>query len=138
MQFKFLEHFSDLGKLFMRIGLGLSYMFIHGHSKIMGGPDTWHGLGGRMEYLGIDFLPTFWGFMAAFAEFFGGLFLILGLFYRPAVFLLAVTMVVAAVYHMADGDPITTTSHSLKMAIVFIGMIFMSPGKYSLDRYVFR
>lgn len=138
MRFKFLDHFSDFGKLIIRVGLGVTYMFVHGLSKITGGPDTWQGLGSSISYVGIDFLHTFWGFMAAFAEFFGGLFLLLGLFYRPALFLLSITMIVAAIYHMSSGDPITTTSHSLKMAIVFIGMIFMSPGRYSLDRKVFR
>ncbi len=133
MQFKFLERFSGLGMLFLRIGLGLTYMFVHGYGKITGGTETWQGLGSRMSNLGIEFMHTFWGFMAAFAEFFGGLFLLLGLFYRPALVLLAITMIVATIYHIESGDPLTTTSHSMKMAIVFIGMLFLSPGRYSID-----
>ena len=138
MQFKFLENFSNFAMLFMRIGLGLSYMLIHGWSKITGGPETWEGIGSRMSYVGVEFMPVFWGFMASFAEFFGGLLLLLGLFYRPAVALLAITMFVATAYHLGTGDGWGGSAHSLKMAVVFIGMLFMTPGRYSLDRILFK
>ena len=108
-------------------------MFIHGYGKITGGPERWEGLGSSMSYFGIEFLHTFWGFMAAFAEFFGGLLLLLGLFYRPALVLLAITMIVATVHHIESGDPLTTISHSMKMGIVFIGLLFLSPGRFSID-----
>jgi len=72
-----------LGLMIIRLGLGIAFM-IHGAPILMGGPEKWQVLGGAMGYLGINFLPTFWGFMAAFSEFFGALFLILGLFFKPA------------------------------------------------------
>ena len=73
----------DLGLLIIRIGIGISFM-IHGYPKLVGGVETWKELGEVMQMVGINFVPAFWGFMAAFAEFFGGLFLMLGLFFAPA------------------------------------------------------
>ena len=41
---------------------------------------------------GIGFLPTFWGFRAAFAEFFGALAVVLGFLTRPGAILVAINM----------------------------------------------
>ncbi|MEZ4689878.1 MAG: DoxX family membrane protein [Ignavibacteria bacterium] len=60
---------SDLGILIIRIGIGISFILVHGLGKITGGPALWEKLGGAMSSFGINFLPTFWGFMAAFSEF---------------------------------------------------------------------
>ena len=68
----------DRALLILRIGMGLMF-FLHGYPKMMGGMEKWHGLGAYgMGSIGIHFLPTFWGFMAAFSECIGGLMIILG------------------------------------------------------------
>lgn len=108
-------------------------MFIlHGYPKIMGGAQVWNGLGQAMAVLGITFSPGFWGFMAAFSELVGGIALVLGLFIRPFCALLTITMVVAAGMHLAKGDGIMGASHAIELAIVFVSLIFLGPGKYSL------
>ena len=58
----------DLGLLIARIGMGAGFIYYHGWAKLMGGPERWEGLGGAMARYGIEFWPTFWGFMAAFSE----------------------------------------------------------------------
>ena len=126
----------DLGLLILRIGIGIMFM-IHGWPKIAGGAEMWTAIGGSMTNLGIDFAPTFWGFMAAFAEFFGGLFLALGLFWRPVLMLLVITMIVAAIHHLTAGDGIGGSSHAIEAGIVFFGLIFIGPGRYSLDANFF-
>ncbi|MFW5967447.1 MAG: DoxX family protein, partial [Persicimonas sp.] len=73
LKLEFLEKYGDVGLLLMRIGLGASFI-VHGWPKISGGPAQWEQLGSRLEAVaGIGFLPEFWGFMAAFAEFGGGI-----------------------------------------------------------------
>ena len=67
MLFQKLERCSDVGLLIIRVGIGGIFMG-HGFPKIMGGVELWTRLGGSMSMLGIDFLPAFWGFMAAFSE----------------------------------------------------------------------
>src|SRR5690349_759014 len=99
MLFTRLDKYRDEGLLLLRIGIGIMFM-VHGCPKIMGGAEKWEGLGNSMGSLGIHFWPVFWGFMAAFAEFGGGILLALGLFFRPAAFLLFVTMFVAVIKHL--------------------------------------
>src|SRR5437867_3299848 len=95
MNLSFLAKYREGAMLFLRIGLGALFV-IHGLPKIMGGPRAWTELGHAMSYIGMKSFPAFWGFMAAFSECFGGIFVILGLFFRPACILLTITMAVAA------------------------------------------
>jgi putative oxidoreductase len=128
-----LGKYRNTGLLLIRLGLGVMFM-IHGFPKIMGGVDTWKGLGGSMKLIGIDFLPVMWGFMAAATETFGGFLLILGLFFRPVNILLVFTMVIAALVHFNKGDGIDGASHAIELAVVFFGLLFVGPGKYSIDK----
>ena len=121
-------------------------MFVlHGEGKMFGGPEKWLNLGGAMEDLGINFAFTFWGFMAAFAEFGGGILLILGLLFRPACFLMFSTMFVAASVHWFDAAEAGETlkgkimegSHAVELGMVFLALLFTGPGKYSVDSKLF-
>lgn len=128
-----LSKYSDVGLLIIRVGLGVMFL-MHGYPKVMGGPEKWEKLGGAMGNVGITFLPVFWGFMAAIAEAGGGILLALGLFFRPACILLAFTMLIAATVHIKDEGTIMSASHSIEVGIVFLGLIFTGPGKYSVDK----
>jgi len=121
-----------LGLLLMRIGLGIMFV-LHGWPKISGGPERWAGVGGAMVNWGIDFAPTFWGFMASISEFGGGILLLTGLFFRPTCVLLFITMLVATTMHLKNGDPFTDYSHALELAIVFFSLCFTGPGRFSLN-----
>lgn len=126
----------DFGLLLLRVGIGIMFM-LHGWPKIAGGPEKWTALGGALETFGIYFAPGFWGFMAAFAEFFGGLFFALGLFWRPTLLLLVITMIVAAAKHLAAGDGLMGSSHAIEAGIAFLGLLIIGPGRYSLDAKFF-
>ncbi len=132
MLFRQLDKYRNLGLFILRFGIGICFM-IHGYPKLAGGPAMWAKIGGVMSMVGISFAPAFWGFMAAFSEFFGGLLLLLGFFFRPANLLLFVTMVMATTMHFAKGDDFNTASHALELGIVFLSLIFVGPGAYSLD-----
>ena len=121
-----------IGLLILRIGLGCMFLF-HGAPKMFGGPEEWKDTGMAMKSLGIGFMPMFWGIMAAISEFIGGLCLILGLFFRPACVLLTVTMMVAAVSNLAEGEGLMGASHPIEVGIVFLSFILIGAGKYSLD-----
>src|SRR5690606_41594868 len=124
--------YKDLGLLLMRIGLGLFFITIHGFPKLAGGPEMWAGVGSAMSNINIHFFPTFWGFMAALAEGLGGLFLLLGLFYRPACIFLLFTMIRAGIYHLSAGDGMAVGSRALDMAIVCFVLVFVGTGHDSL------
>ena len=128
-----LGKYRNTGLLLIRIGLGVMFI-IHGFPKLAGGPNGWIDLGGSMKVIGIDFLPIFWGFMAAVAEGVGGLLLVLGLFFRPANAMLVFTMIIAALVHFGKGDGLSGASHAIELGFVFLGLIFIGPGKYSVDK----
>ncbi|QNF33911.1 DoxX family protein [Adhaeribacter swui] len=124
------------GLLLLRVGIGWAFM-LHGFPKLKGGPEFWEQVGGSMANLGITFAPLFWGFMGGFAEFVGGFLLLLGLFFRPVTLLLFITMCVATVSHISNGDDFNGYSHALESAILFISLYFIGPGKISIDNKIF-
>jgi putative oxidoreductase len=133
LKFQFLAGYKNIGLLIIRLGLGMSFV-VHGFPKMFGGPHVWQKVGGAMSAFGVHVAPTFWGFMAAFAELGGGILMILGFYFRPAVLSMAITMSVALRMHLSKGDPFNTYSHALELAIVFVGLLFVRPGRFSLDR----
>jgi putative oxidoreductase len=132
MKLRFLGAYKSGGLLLARLGIGLSFV-LHGYPKMFGGPEYWERLGAAMGAVGIDFLPTFWGFMAAFAEFGGGILMMLGFYFRPAMLLMATTMGVAMRMHLAKGDGFNDYSHAMELGIVFLCLLFVGPGKLSID-----
>jgi len=122
----------DIGLLIIRVGLGAS-MIAHGYPKLLN-PDKWGWLGSQMVHLGVNFAPEVFGFLAGFVETFGGLFLLIGLFFRTTNLALAFTMFVAFMYHLNQNDPYGPTSHALELLCVFIGLSLIGPGKFSLAK----
>ncbi|MGH9813005.1 MAG: DoxX family protein, partial [Candidatus Acidiferrales bacterium] len=84
-----LDRAQPFGLLFLRLGIGLMFVLVHGWPKISGGVQIWERLGLNV---GLTVVPAFWGFLAAASEFIGGLCLITGFLFRPACALLAATM----------------------------------------------
>ncbi len=134
----FLSRNRDAGILILRIGLGGFFIWAHGWGKLAGGIERWEQLGGAMKYFGITFWPAYWGFMATLAESLGALLVLLGFLFRPACMMLTITMIVAAVfsYYSAPGKipPLAAASSAIHMAIVFFALMFIGPGRYSVDR----
>ncbi len=130
------ERSRDVGLLVLRIGLGIMFIY-HGLPKIMAGPEMWNMLGQNTARFGITFAPTFWGFMAAFAEFGGGILILIGLLTRLACFLLVINLMVAASMHLATATDLAKgfgeASHAIEDGIVFLALIFIGAGRYSLD-----
>lgn len=131
-----LNKYSDAGTLFLRIGIGFAFIFVHGWGKMFGGPELWTKLGGSMANLGITFAPTFWGFMAAAAEFGGGILILFGLFTRPAAAFMAFTMLVAFIQHTSKLDPWNRVIYPMEMFAVFMALLFIGAGKYSIDALI--
>ncbi len=124
----------NLGLTFIRIAVGLIFIR-HGFPKMYKGIGEWKWLGDAMGYLGIKFWPVAWGIAAASAEFFGGIFLALGLGTRIAAFFIGCVMAVATNMHYRKGDTWGWISHPLLILMVMIGFIIAGGGSYSLDQY---
>jgi putative oxidoreductase len=124
---------SDWGLLIMRLGVGAMFM-THGIPKLAKGPAGWEKLGHTMQLIGIDFAPTFWGLAAGITEAGGGLLLMLGLWTRAICIPLAFTMLMAAWRHLDQGDSLGVASHAIEAGFLFIGLVFVGPGRLSIDR----
>lgn len=131
------QHLVDLGLLVLRVGIGLMFTVCHGGPKLFGGPEMWAKVGQAMGSVGLHAFPIAWGLLAAVAEFFGGLCLILGFLTRPAALFMAITMAVAATMHLTRGDGIGVASHAIEAGILFFSLILIGAGNYSLDRRLF-
>ena len=126
----------DFALLILRLGFGITLAYVHGYSKITGGPDKWEKLGSAMANLGITFFPVFWGFMAAFAEFAGALLVAMGFLTRAAAFLVAFTMAVAVFDHIHGGDKLADAADAFQLLVVFTAILIAGAGQYSIDNSV--
>jgi len=131
--FDSLGKYRNTGLLIIRLGLGIMFI-MHGYPKLLGGPEKWEGIGSTMSNVGITFFPTVWGLLAAVTETFGGFLLIIGFAFRPACLLLLFTMIIATVMHLSKGDGIEGAAHAIEVGVVFLGLTFIGPGKYSADK----
>jgi putative oxidoreductase len=131
--FASLGKYRNTGLLIIRLGLGIMIM-LHGYPKLLGGPEKWEVVGSSMKYLGISAAPSFWGLLAAATETFGGFLLLIGLAFRPVCLLLTCTMIVAATMHLKTSTDYMAASQAIEIGVVFFGMTFLGPGKYSIDK----
>jgi putative oxidoreductase len=134
----FLNKYSDAGLLFIRLGIGIAFTFTYGMMKIQAGPEMWVMVGSAMTKLGITFGHVFFGFLASASEFFGGILLILGLFTRWAAAFMAFTMLMAFITHLSALDPWHVAMHPMELFAVFMGLLFLGAGRFSLDHLFFK
>ncbi len=123
---------ADIVLLVVRIFIGFA-MISHGFPKLMqltSGEEVqffnFLGLGERFSLI-----------LAVIAEFVGSIFIILGLFSRPAVFLLIITMAVAGLI-VHSSDPFPKREASLIYLSVYLMLFAFGPGRYSIDSMLER
>ncbi|MDP3500439.1 MAG: DoxX family protein [Myxococcales bacterium] len=115
---------ASVGLLLLRAVAGLA-MTSHGWGK-MQNPFLW--LGGDT--------PAVFQFLAAVAEFFGGLALAAGLLSVIASFGIACTMVVAMYRHVSQGDPFGKWELATLYLVISVLVLLGGPGRFSLDALV--
>lgn len=108
-------------------------MFGHGAQKVLG----WWGGGGMEKTLagmGQKF-PEILVYAASFSELLGGALILLGLFTRPASIFVTITMLVASMQHLSGGFFAANKGMELPLtfAMMSLAILFLGPGKYSLD-----
>jgi len=127
---------GNIGLLLLRVFAGAA-MMTHGVPKLLGGAETWRGVGSVLAGIGVPGPAVFWGFMAAVSEGAGGLALALGLATRPAAAMIAFTMTVAS-FVAHRGDPFA--KRELALLFLFVGLLYLfkGGGRYSADRAIGR
>lgn len=131
----FLSRNQSIGQLLLRIGVGGLILYVYGWEKIAGGSREWAKLGAAMEVFHIEKFHAFWGFLGAMAETLGMLLFIIGFAFRPACLYVTLHFIVAttAKYH-GKGGGLDAAAYPLILAILFLSMTIIGPGKYSVDR----
>lgn len=122
----------EAGILIMRIGFGI-ILILRGYPKVFGGPEQWVEVGMSLQYINTEFAPMFFGFIIGIVELFGGFFLLMGLFFTPALVGLLIFMIFMIVDNIGAEQDVMTILHSIELGIVFLGLLFIGHGKYSLD-----
>jgi len=124
-------HYDQAGKLLLRLTVGL-LMLPHGIQKIMGGAQ---GLTGLMAARG---LPEWVAYLSIVGEFIAPVLIILGIYTRPAGWIVALHMLIAlALAHTSHLFSITNTGGlAIELQLFFLlgGVVvaLMGAGRYSL------
>ena len=125
--------------LAVRLAAGVIFT-AHGAQKLFGwfGGYGLEGTAGWWASIGIE--PGYlMALMAGSAEFFGGLFLILGLLVRPSAIVLALTMVVAIVtVHLENGLFMSNNGYEFGLALlaISVALAVRGAGSLRLDRTI--
>ena len=130
---RILENMHPFALLVLRAVLGL-VMAAHGWQKVNGGMAHFTGF---LVTLGI---PGWMGYVSAYAEFVGGILLIIGLLTRFAAFAIFINMVVAVVKVTWKNGLVGPNGYEfgLTLAALAFTLIFFGAGSISLDTVVFR
>jgi putative oxidoreductase len=125
---RYLDRLQPLALLVMRLALG-AIMLVHGFHKVFG------GLHHHAEFVASLGLPAWTAYLSSFAEFLGGLLVLLGLFTRVAALTLCIDLSVAIAkvnFHnglMGNGG----YEFPLALAALAFALIFFGGGPIAFD-----
>jgi putative oxidoreductase len=125
---RYLDRLQPLALLVMRLALG-AVMFDHGYHKVFG------GLHHHAQFVASLGLPAWTGYLSSFAEFLGGLLVLVGLFTRIAAFAICIDLAVAiAKVHFHNGLIGNGGSElPLALATLAFALIFLGGGPIAFD-----
>jgi putative oxidoreductase len=123
---RILDRLQPLALLAVRLTLGI-VMVGHGYHKVFG------GLHHHAEYVGSLGLPAWSGYVSSFAEFFGGLLVLAGLFTRVAALAICINMCVAVLKADWHRGLVGGYELSLSVATLAFVLIFFGAGPIAMD-----
>jgi putative oxidoreductase len=124
---------DDTGKLILRLALGI-LMLLHGIAKING------GVGFAASMLASHGLPTALAYLVYVGEIVAPVLLIIGLYTRPAAWIVVINMLVAIwLVHMKEIGLLNKQGGwALELQGMFLftalALMFMNPGRYAITR----
>ena len=123
---------ADVGLLLLRLIAGLSLAFAHGIGKVPPSP----GFLANVTRMGFP-APELFAWLAAMAEFGGGLLLAAGLLTRFAGLYVAGHFAIILMVAQA-GEPFTEREKPLLFGAIALLYLFVGAGRYSLDALIRR
>lgn len=117
------------GLLALRIAAGVIFIF-HGYGKLFGDSPGMTGFTMMVGKIGFP-LPAFFAYVAALAEFVGGIAMLLGAWTRAAAAFVGVNMLVAII--LVKKFALPAIDPDLTLLAISVALICMGPGEYSVS-----
>ncbi len=124
------ERKTNFGLLIMRLGLAAS-LLVHSLPKVIGGASAWQGMGTMLSFINVGLPPTVLGIAILLVEALGAVSLIFGYFFRIACIILFGLFGLYFFNYFSISYK-TLMLWSIGIAAVFLGLIFVGPGRYAL------
>ena len=132
MRLTFLAKYREAGLLLIRVSIGLLFI-LYTAPALIGGPKAWAHFGAGAGHFGLHSHFQIWGFLGALSGCLGGVLIIFGLFFRIGV-LLVFCLALGYAIAVYTGTGFRAALPALEMCFVLAGMLFIGPGKYSVDK----
>ncbi|WP_158969396.1 DoxX family protein [Paraglaciecola sp. L3A3] len=138
---KLLSTTAGLAPLALRIPVGITFI-AHGAQKLFAsfGGYGLEGTGQWMASIGLE--PGYlMALLAGSAEFFGGIFILIGLLTRPTALVLAITMLVAIfTVHIENGLFMSNNGYEFALALlaITVSLVFSGSGKLAVDNLIVK
>ena len=130
---QFLSKYRETGLLLIRASIGVIFIILIA-PVLWSGEGGWKDFGAAMRHLDFHSNFKFWGFVGALLGCAGGVLMILGLFFRIGVLFALVVTLVHLVALWDSGGNFYTRLPALEMSILLVSLLFIGPGKYSVDK----
>lgn len=119
---------GDISETILRVVAG-SALVVHGSGKIV------NPMGSVEMVEGLGFYPgVFWSPLLAATEFFGGIFLTIGLLTRPAAFATAIVLAVTIYFHgFVQGQGWSGSEKSILWTAILFFFVIRGASNHSLD-----
>ena len=124
------ERKINAGLLIMRLGLAAA-LLVHSLPKLIGGGSAWKGMGTMLSFINVGLPPTLLGLTILLVEASGAVSLIFGYFFRIACVVLFILFGLYFFNYFSINYK-TLMLWSIGIASVFLGLIFIGPGRYAL------
>jgi putative oxidoreductase len=132
MRLALLAKYRETGLLLIRVTLGLLFI-LYAAPPLLGGPKAWAQVGAGAGHFGLHSHLQIWGFLGSLLGCLGGVLIIFGLFFRIGVLLVLLPAIAHAI-SVYNGAGFRVALPSIEMCFVLAGLLFVGPGKYSVDK----
>jgi putative oxidoreductase len=132
MRLAFLAKYRETGLLLIRVSVGLLFI-LYAAPILIAGPKAWAHFGAGAGHFGLHSHLQVWGFLGSFLGCLGGVLIIFGLFFRIGV-LLVLVLAISHAIAVEEGTGFRVALPSIEMCFVLAGILFVGPGKYSVDK----
>ena len=121
---------SNFGLLIMRLGLA-AVLLIHSLPKLFAGNHSWQSVGTTLAFINVGVPEAILGFIMLLLGALGAISLMFGYFFRIACIIL---FIIFGLYffNYFRIDYQTLMLWSAGLATVFLGLIFVGPGRYAI------